>query len=546
MALLRAIGASRKQVLASLIVEALAIGLIASIVGIALGVVVAFLLKAMLGVLGIDIPAGGVVFKPRTAIVGLIVGMVVTVFSSVFPSLRGSRVPPIAAMRDVAVDRSASRKRFVAGFLVTGAGVAALLGGLGAGEIGLVGLGAAAIFIGVFVLGPLIAKPMSSFLGAPLPKLRGIAGSLAKENAKRSPKRTARTASALMIGAALVTGITVLAASFKGTIRDAYGKQFTGDYVVDTKSFGFGGLPTEIAGKIQALPEVAAAASYRVGFAKLGDDDISYAAIDPAQAAQVVDLDPVAGQITDLTDDGIMLSKNRAEKLGVGLGDTLDVTFQNGQTKPLTVQVIVDETDALQGAGQVITQSLHEQSGADQFDLAIYIKRAPGVDNQTALAAIASVTDQYPTATLRDRQDYIDHQAAQIDTFVNLMYGLLMLAVLIAVASISNTLSLSIYERTREIGLVRAVGSTRAQTRSTVRWESVLVALIGTVLGIVIGVFFGYSIIAALDDEGAVFKLPVGALIVIIVLAFIAGTVAAIRPARRAAKLDILTAIATQ
>jgi putative ABC transport system permease protein len=545
MALFRAIGASRKQVLATLIVEALAIGLIASIVGIGLGVVVAFLLKGMLGLLGIDIPSGGVVFKARTAIVGLIVGMAVTVFSSVFPSLRGSRIPPIAAMRDVAIDRSASHKRFVAGFLVTGAGVAALLGGLAAGEIGLVGLGAGAIFIGVFVLGPLIAKPLSAFLGSPLPRVRGIAGSLAKENAKRNPKRTARTASALMIGASLVTGIAVLASSFKGTIRDAYGKQFTGDEVVDTKSFGFGGLPTEIAGKIQQLPEVAAAASYRLGFGKVNGDDRTFAAIDPQQADQVLDLDPIAGSVADLTDEGILLSKNRAEDLHVGLGDTVDMSFQNGTTKTLTVQGILDETDAVQ-SGQIVTQSLFDQSGADQFDLAIYIKNAPGVSQEAATPAIAQVTDEYPTATLRSREKYIDHQAGQIDTFVNLMYGLLMLAVLIAVASISNTLSLSIYERTREIGLVRAVGSTRKQTRSTVRWESVLVALIGTVLGIVIGVFFGYSIIAALDDEGAVFKLPIGALIVIIILAFLAGVLAAIRPARRAAKLDILQAIATE
>ncbi len=463
-----------------------------------------------------------------------------------FPSLRGSRIPPIAAMRDVAIDRSASRKRFVAGFLVTGAGVAALLGGLAAANIKVVGFGVAAIFIGVFVLGPLIAKPLSAFLGAPLPKLRGIAGSLAKQNAKRSPKRTARTASALMIGAALVTGITVLAASFKGTIRDAYGKQFTGDAVVDTKSFGFGGLPTEVATKIQQVPEVAAAASYRVGFGKINGDDRSYVAIDPQQAAKVIDLKPISGQVSDLDDNGVILSKKRAEDLHLAVGGTLEMTFQNAQTKTLTVEAIVDKTDALQSTGQIITQSLHEQSGADQFDLAIYIKYADGVSAPAALAAIKTVTDQYPTATLRDREDFIDHQAAQINTFVNLMYGLLMLAVLIAIASISNTLSLSIYERTREIGLVRAVGATRPQTRSTVRWESVLVALIGTVLGIVIGVFFGYSIIAALDDEGAVFKLPVGALVVIIILAFLAGTLAAVRPARRAARLNILTAIATE
>jgi putative ABC transport system permease protein len=386
---------------------------------------------------------------------------------------------------------------------------------------------------------------MSAFLGAPLPKIRGIAGSLAKENAKRNPKRTARTASALMIGAALVTGITVLAASFKGTIRDAYGKQFTGDEVVDTKSFGFGGLPTEIATKIQQLPEVAAAASYRVGFGKINGDDRTIAAIDPQQTAEVIDMKPISGQVTDLTDDGVILSKKRAENLHLAVGGTLDLTFQSGQTKTLTVQAIVDKTDAVQGAGQIITQSLFDQSGADQFDLAIYIKNAPGVSTAQALTAIEAVTDQYPTATLREREEYIDHQADQINTFVNLMYGLLMLAVLIAIASISNTLSLSIYERTREIGLVRAVGSTRKQTRSTVRWESVLVALIGTVLGIVIGVFFGYAIIAALDDEGAVFKLPIGALIVIIVLAFLAGVLAAVRPARRAARLDILTAIAT-
>jgi putative ABC transport system permease protein len=228
----------------------------------------------------------------------------------------------------------------------------------------------------------------------------------------------------------------------------------------------------------------------------------------------------------------------------VGLGDTVDMTLQSGETRPLTVQVIFEKEDTV--GDVIVTQGLHEQSGADQFDLTIYIERADGVDPGAAFTALQGVVDQYPTAELRDRESWIDAQADQLDTFVNLMYGLLMLAVLIAIASISNTLSLSIYERTREIGLVRAVGATRAQTRSTVRWESVLVALIGTVLGIVIGVFFGWAIISALDDEGAVFKVPVAALIVIIVLAIVAGILAAIRPARRAAKLDILRAVATE
>jgi putative ABC transport system permease protein len=544
MALLRAVGASRKQVLATLVLEALVIGLIASIIGIALGVVVAYLLKGLLTALSIDLPSGGLVFKPRTAVVGLVVGMLVTVFSAVFPSLKGSRIPPIAALRDVALDRSASRVRLAMGFLITAGGVVALLGGLGAGEISLVGLGAGLIFIGVFVLGPLIARPLSWFLGKPLPRLRGIAGSMAQQNAMRNPKRTARTASALMIGAALVTGITVLASSFKSTIREAYGEQFTGDYVVDADSFGFGGLPVEVAEQIQARPEVAAAASQRFGLARVGDDEISYLAIDPAQAAQVMTFDELEGRVTDLTDAGVMLHEDKADDWGVGLGDTVDMTLQSGETRPLTVQVIFEKEDTV--GDVIVTQGLHEQSGADQFDLTIYIERADGVDPGAAFTALQGVVDQYPTAELRDRESWIDAQADQLDTFVNLMYGLLMLAVLIAIASISNTLSLSIYERTREIGLVRAVGATRAQTRSTVRWESVLVALIGTVLGIVIGVFFGWAIISALDDEGAVFKVPVAALIVIIVLAIVAGILAAIRPARRAAKLDILRAVATE
>ena len=290
-ALLRAVGASRRQVLGSMIVEALVIGVVASIIGFVAGIGVSSALKSGLALLNIDIPAGGVVVLPRTLIISLIIGVGITIISAVLPALKASRTPPVAAMRDVALDESAtSRTRLAWGGVLVVLG--AVLTGIGlAGEIIALGFGIALIFIGVFVLGPLIARPFARLIGAPLPRLRGIAGRLAQENAMRNPKRTARTAAALMMGVALVAGISVLAASVKASVRDIFDKQFTGDFVVSTNAQGFGGLPLTVAQQLNQLPEVEAAAGVQSGAAKIDGSAETLSVVDPTVAGQVFDFE---------------------------------------------------------------------------------------------------------------------------------------------------------------------------------------------------------------------------------------------------------------
>jgi putative ABC transport system permease protein len=544
-ALLRAVGASRGQVIGSLLVESVIIGVVASLIGFGAGILVAALLKSGLSALGIDIPAGGVVILARTLIVSLIVGVVITVVSAIMPAVRASRIPPVAAMRDVALDESGTSKvRLLWGTIIVLIGAA--LTGVGlTGEVLLLAFGIPLIFIGVFVLGPLLSRPFARFIGAPLPKLRGVQGQLARENAMRNPKRTARTAAALMVGVALVAGITVLASSIKTSVREIFNKQFTGDFVVTTNTQGFGGLPPSVAQQLNQLPQVDAAAGVQIGVAKIEGGDRQLSVVDPTVAGRVFDLEFVQGSMTDLNDSTILVSKGHADSKNLSVGDTLAVTFLNGQTHDLKIAGIYKK-DELAGS-YTVANTLYATSGADQFDFSVFIKKKPGVSDAEAEQAIKSVTAAYPTAKVQSRNDYIDSQAEQINTFVNLMYGLLALAVIIAIFGIANTLSLSIYERTRELGLLRAVGASRSQVRSTVRWESVLTALLGAALGLIIGILLGYAVTLALSDQGLnSFTMPWGALVVIVVIAFVIGVVAAIGPARRAAKLDVLRAVTVE
>jgi putative ABC transport system permease protein len=542
-ALLRAVGASRTQVLGSLLVEAVIIGFIASVVGLIAGIGVSQGLRAAMDVLGFDIPASGLVITSRTIVIALVVGTLITAVAAVFPAIRASRVPPVAAMRDVSVDRSAvAPARIVVGLVVTGLGVASLLAALtGAGPIWF--LGAAVLFIGLFILGPVIARPLAHVLGAPLPAARGITGELARENAVRNPKRTARTAAALLVGVALVSGVTVIAASVKSSVRSIFDEQFTGDFVLAAEGGFVGGLPITVAPEISALAEVEEAAGIGLGFGRVDGTDRLVTLVDPVPASRLFDLDMVAGEVTALTDEGVLLSSRQAERESKALGDTVSVYLLDGQERLLTVQGIYDN-DELAGA-VTVTKSLYGTSGGDQFDFSVFIIQSDDVTAAEAETAIAVVADRYQNATLQSRADYIDTQAAQIDQFVNLVYALLALSILIAVIGIANTLSLSVFERTRELGLLRAVGASRAQVRSSVRWESIITAVLGTAQGILVGILLGYAVIVALRDEGLrTFTLPWTLLVFILLGAILAGVIAAWLPARRAARLNVLRAIA--
>ncbi|MGZ4701182.1 MAG: ABC transporter permease [Ilumatobacteraceae bacterium] len=544
-ALLRAIGASQRQVQSAMLVEAAVMGVIGSALGFVSGFAMAQLLRRLLIGVGIKLPGGGLVLLPRTVIASFAVGILITLASALLPARRGGKVPPVAALRDVAVEQpSFSTGRFLwgVGLLTVSAGLVAF--GL-AGHIQILGLGVALVFIALFVLGPLLARPIARFLGAPLAKWRGTAGALARENAKRNPKRTARTAASLMVGVALVAAIAVFAASVKASIRTVFAKQFTGDFVVSTQTVGFGGLPVKLAPELAQLPGVQVATGVQLGLAKVDGKDKMFSVVDPATVGKLFDLKMLSGTIESLDEEGVLISKKTADSSHLGMGDTVEMTMLNGNSFHLKVLGIY-EKDELAGP-YTIAKSLYAHSGGDQYDFSIYIATASGADQSKVESELIKATTPYPTSKVESKSGYIESQAAQIDTFVNLVYGLLALAVIIAVMGIANTLSLSVYERTREFGLLRAVGASRRQIRSIVRMESEITALLGAVQGVVIGVVLGWAVVFALRDQGfSKLSVPMFTIVVVLVIAILCGILAAARPARRAARLDVLGAIATE
>lgn len=550
MALMRAIGASRRQVLGAVLIEALVVGLVAGIVGLIAGIGVAIGLKALLAALGIDIPAGGAVILPRTIIASIIVGVVVSLASAYFPARRASKVPPVAAMRDLAQDTSGrSLHRILTGVAVLALSMAALANGLfgdGGNRLPTVGVGVLGTFIGVTVLGPIIARRLSGFIGALLPRLRGMPGTLARENAMRNPKRTSTTAAALMIGVGLVGFITIFAASTKASVNASLDKTFTGDFVIDASSSGsFGGLSPALAAALKKLPEVDAVASARLAPVQMEGANTLFA-VDQSSWGSIVDIDPKSGQLSDLSAvDTVAVHDEEAIKRGLKIGDSVTTKFlKTGETSLRVVAIFGDKDLAF--SNYLIGLPTYDKNSEEKFDSLILINKADEVSAATAKVAVEKASAAYPLAEVKDQSEYKESVAKEIDGFVNLVYALLALAVIIALFGIANALALSIFERTSELGLLRAVGMTRSQMRTMVRWESVIVALLGTFLGLTIGLFFGWALVQALKDEGInTLRIPIGQLALVTVIAAIAGVVAAILPARRAAKLDVLKAIAS-
>ena len=549
LALLRALGASRRQVLTLVLGEAAATGLVAALLGLAAGIGVAAGLKALLAAFGLDVPAAGLVVTPRTVLVSLLVGLLVSLAAAVLPARRAARVAPLAALRELAHDAAGhSRRLLVLGAAVTALGAGALLGGLASGSeaaLPVVGLGGALLFLGVTVIGPVLARPVTRLVGAPLAALAGMPGRLARANALRSPKRTSATAAALMIGVGLVGFATIVAASSKASTAAYLDRVFTADFVVESGSFGPGGLSPDLAGRLERLPEVKAAAGVRQGLAVVDGARADLMAVDPASYAKVVDLGVTSGRLQDLDADGIAVLDTVATAKGWSVGDRVPVRFPETGQQRLTVAAIYHTS--VGGVGSyLVGLPVYQANFARQVDARVFIDRADTVTAADARAAIHRVLADYPTATLQDQTEFKQAQATQIDQVLNFVYLLLALAVVIALLGIANTLALSILERTRELGLLRAVGMTRRQLRATVRYEAVIIALFGTVLGLLIAVFFGWAMVTAVAEEQVRLAMPAPQLAVITLAATLAGVLAAVLPARRASRLDVLAAIATE
>jgi putative ABC transport system permease protein len=392
-------------------------------------------------------------------------------------------------------------------------------------------------------LGPLAAKPVSGLLGRPVAATRGMSGVLARENAMRNPRRTSTTASALLIGVALVGFITIFASSAKASIDKIFNDQFTGDYVMNTDTFGFGGVSPQMADELRQQPGIAAVSALRTTSAQFDGKGVLLQALDAKEMGQIADIGVEQGNLSDLDAHSVAVLDTKAEDNGWKLGSPVAVRFPDSGVQQLTVKVIYKNKEL--ATNYFVDTSVFDANVHDQYDSMVFAKLDKGTSVDQARPAIERVTDQYPNVKVQDRAEFIKEQAGQINQTLAFIYVLLFLAIIIALFGIANTLALSIVERTRELGLLRAVGMTRKQLKSMVRWEAVLIALFGTVGGLGVGTFFGWAMIRALADEGfKVFNLPIFSLAIIAVLAGLFGVVAAVVPARRASKLNVLGAIA--
>lgn len=541
-ALLRAIGAKRRQVMRSIKLEAVFTGVFASAIGVVLGIATAQGLRSVLNAFGVELPSADAVIAPRTIVVSMLVGIVVTYVAAWLPARKASKVAPIEALRDNAHDTTASSKRrIVLGTVTLGLGGLFMLQGLSGAGVSSVGLGALGVFLGVSMLGPIVARTFARIVGWPLPKVRGMAGTLARENAMRNPRRTSATASALMIGVALVAFITVFAASAQASIETAIEKAMKSEWIVSTQ-YGMGGLSPEATKAVAALPETGATNAVRFFDPEVGGKAKTSSAVDPATIEESVKLDLQSGTFSKLGKHEVGVHVDEAKAQNLKVGSTVSMFFPETGKQKLKVVAVYGTKEPF--GAYTISMQAFEANVTTHVDNLVFVTTAGGFSQAQARTAIETALQDYPTAELMTEDEFKGSIAGQISQILNLVYVLLAMALVIALFGIANTLALSVYERTREFGLLRAVGMSRKQVRSTVRWESVLIALLGTTLGTAIGLGFSWAIVEAAADQGITqMTIPTGQLAVIVVFAAIAAVFAAALPARRAAKLDVLEAI---
>ncbi|MFM9372000.1 ABC transporter permease [Streptomyces sp. Da 82-17] len=550
-ALLRALGAGRRQVVGAALAEAAVVAVVASGAGLLGGIGVAAGLQALFPAVGFPFPEGELVISALSLGLPLLVGVVVCLGSALLPAVRAGRTAPLAALRETAVDQSgSSRGRTVTGLgLVVLAVATTLAGVVGTPSIWLAGTGAVLALAAFVVLGPVASSAVLRVLARPLARLRGVTGGLAGRNALRSPKRTAATASALMIGVAVVALFTVFGASLKATMDQTVDRSFAGDVAVSAPSFGAGGsgLSPALADRIADLPEVASAVGLGRGVAEVDGAGRQLTVTDPVALAKGLDLGDVRGDLAALDTDGIALSAPEAEARGLAVGDRAELAFTYGEKATFTVRAVYAQPE-LAGDYVLTREAWAPHSGRDS-DSVVAVTFKDGTAPDTGKAAVEKTASAYGNPEVQTRDEYAESSAGGIDMMLTLVYALLALAVVIALLGIANTLTLAVHERTRELGLLRAVGQTRTQLRAMVRWESVLVAAFGTAGGLALGGFLGWVLVRASQgggDSDFAFAVPPLQLAVVALVGLAAGALAGWRPARRAARLDVLRAIATE
>ena len=550
LAMLRALGATRRQVLVSLAGEALAMGVLASLVGLFVGLGVAAGVNQVFKAAGFDIPRSGLVLLPRTISIALAVGVVVTLLSALVPALRATRVPPMAALQESAQLPPSRFARFapIMGGVVAVLGALLIVAGMyGPGStmirLATIAFGAILVFVAVAMLSRFVVRPLVGVLGWPLQKLAPVSGRLARDNSRRNPGRTALTAAALMIGLAVVVFVAVLAQGLKSSFIDSFDKTVRADYIVSAKNFMT--IPSDTVLQVAKVPSVETAVSLDAQQVQVkgGSLPVIYG-VDPFAIERVWSFDWLEGSdavLPQLGTSGAIVEEQTASSLGVGMGDTIPVTTVEG--KRATLKVIGVYRDPMMLNGITVSTTGYDALFPKSQAFMVAAKATPGSDIGSTQKAIEAALADTPTAQVQTTAEYKKTTVGLVNQILTLVYGLLALSVIISLFGIVNTLVLAVFERTREIGLTRAIGMSRRQVRATVRYESVITSIIGATLGIVVGILFAWVVVTKFAGQGVTFSIPGGQLIVFVILAVIVGVIAAILPARRAARIDILEAI---
>lgn len=547
LALLRAIGATGGQVTRMVVLESLVVALISSAIGVAGGVGLAMLLRAAMNAAGLGLPEGPLTLLPRTVIISMSVGVIVTVVASILPALRAARIPPVAAMQaDLsAPTRRSLHTRTIVGLSVTGAGALGIAIGLFSDVsygVWILAVGALTMFLGISALAPIAARPFANFVGYPIRRLYKVAGDLAVENTRRQPRRTASTASALMIGVALVVFVAILAASIKVSVGNTVAEIFPADLSASSSNFTIGVSP-EYTERLRGLPEIGEVTTLNQVQARIGGDDVfTVTAIEPATSAGVLFVGAGEAELEAMArTNGLLVHADQPDATAQ-VGTVVLVELPNGAAAESEIVGTFDEGTF---GAYLMTRDRYITGIDPVSDGFVLANAADGTTVEEAQSAALAAAEPFPNVEVQTSSELVNDAKAQIDVILAIFTALLALAIIIAILGITNTLALSIIERTREIGLLRAIGMSRRQLRRMIRWEAVIIAVFGAILGMLTGIVLGWAVVQALKDEGlGDFAIPFGQLVILVVVSGLAGVLAAIYPAYKASRLNILDAIA--